>query len=154
MSRPRRRQRRGRAPTQRNRRRRVDRRLAHRPSRLAIRPTERQCREAGLHVYRITALRCPSFFLWNEFEVWKRVVASPSVLGLMAEGRQFGLRSAHSTWSNGEEMSGRYFEYRFRLKYPLPIHIPPTAMKLVALFAANDYDEMDWDGPELWELDR
>ena len=72
----------------------------------------------------------------------------------MAEGRQFGLRSAHRIWSNGEEMSGRYFEYRFRSRYPLPIHIPPTAMKLVALFAVKDYDELDWSGPELWEQDR
>ena len=51
-------------------------------------------------------------------------------------------------------MSGRYFEYRFRSRYPLPIHIPPTAMKLVALFAVKDYDELDWSGPELWEQDR
>ena len=150
MVRPRNRQRCGRGPTQRNRRRRVTRH--NRVSRLSIRPTERECRRAGLYVYRSSALQCPSFYLCNNFPAWQKLVASRSVLQFMGEGKELGLYGAHSSWSIGEEMSGRYFEYRFRLRYPIPIHVPPTAMKLIALFSV-EYDN-EWETSELWEQDR
>ena len=120
-------------------------------SRLEIRPTERQCRDAGLVVYR-EPYHHPSWFLCNEFRVWKRVVASPAVVSGMGER----LHVSHTLWAQGEELFGNYFEYRFRLKYPLPIHVPRSAMKLISLMCNRDPDaafDDEGEEPEFWEQD-
>ena len=74
----------------------------------------------------------------------------------MSENRQLGLYSAHTSWSHGVELFSDYFEYRFRLKYPLPIHIPRSAMKIVSLMCNRDPDaafEEEGEEPEFWEQD-
>ena len=84
-------------------------------------------------------------------------MASPSVLGLMRDNREYGLFSARKTWSLGEEMAGDFFEYKFRGRYPIPVHLPPTAMKIISLMCNRDPDaafDDEGEEPELWEQDR
>ena len=95
--------------------------------------------------------------LWNHQGLWERAIASPAVVCSMGENLEYGLFSAWKVWTLGEEMYGSYFEYKFRGKYPLPIHIAPTAMKIISLMCNRDPDAAfndEGEEPELWEQDR
>ena len=149
---------RGRARTQRNRRRRVTRRM--RATRREITPSASECRAKGLVVYRSSLAPVPveeptSTELHHDREIWERKIASPSVLKLMVRGRRYGVLSAHSDWSRGDECFGDHFEYCFRRKYPIPIHIPRRAMKAIVLYAVSDPETFDeGNPPESWEIDN
>ena len=74
----------------------------------------------------------------------------------MGDGLEFGLHSAHTLWSHGTEMFGDFFEYKFRQKYPLPIHIPRSAMKIISLMCNRDPNaafDNEGDPPEFLEQD-
>ena len=88
-------------------------------------------------------------------EIWKKKIASRAVLRAMVRERKYGLLSAHSDWSRGDECFGDHFEYCFRRKYPIPIHIPRRAVKAIVLYAVSDPETFDeGNPPESWEIDN
>ena len=150
MARPHRPRTKGRARTQRNRRRRVARRMQ--TTRREITPSASECRAKGLAVYRSSLAPVPvekptSVELHYYPEIWVRKIASPSVLKAMISERRYGVLSAHSDWSRGDECFGDHFEYCFRRKYPIPIHIPRRAMKAIVLYAVSDPEMFGEENP-------
>ena len=70
----------------------------------------------------------------------------------MISVRRHGLVSAHSDWSRQDDCYGDHFEYWYRLKYPIPIHLPRRAVKAIVLFAATEPETFDEGNPlESWE---
>ena len=59
--------------------------------------------------------------------------------------------SYHLCWSNAREVTGDIMEYQFRLRFPIPVHLPRAAMKTVLLFLADE-DSVDdvWGHDGLW----
>ena len=60
---------------------------------------------------------------WN-MTAWKKAVASPAVVDAMSRERNLGLFGAHAAWNRGDEAFGNLFEYFYRMKYPIPVHVP------------------------------
>ena len=155
MGRLRRRTKRGRARTQRSRKR----RRVVGTIRREITPTASECRARGLIVYRsslapVPVDKPPSRKLQWSCELWKQKVASRSVLRWMVRKRRYGLVSAHSDWSRGDSCYGDEFEYCYRLKYPIPFHLPRAAMKAIVLFTATEPETFDEGNPlESWETE-
>ena len=86
-------------------------------------------------------------------KVWSKAIASSAVL-IEVANRPYGLWSAHAHWLQGDEMFGVLFEYKYRMKYPIPTHLPQRAMKAIAFFAAVYPETFDSEisEPELWEI--
>ena len=155
MARLRRQNRKGRVRTQRYRRR----RRTPRRSKREITPTASECRARGLVVYRsslapVPVDKPPNRKLKFSRELWKEKIASRSVFRWMVRKRRYGLVSAFSDWSRGDDCYGDEFEYCYRLKYPIPIHLPRRAMKTIVLFAATEGETFDEGRPlESWETE-
>ena len=133
--------------------------MARRGTRREITPSARECRAKGLVVYRsslapVPVAKPPSTNMHYYREIWERAIASPSVLMAMVSKRRYGVLSAHADWSRGDECFGDHFEYCFRRKYPIPIHIPRRAMKAIVLYAVTDPETFgEGHPPESWERD-
>ena len=52
-------------------------------------------------------------------------------------------------WLGVREISGDIMEYQFRLRFPIPIHLPRSAMKLILLFIAEDDADL-FGGEGIW----
>ena len=52
-------------------------------------------------------------------------------------------------WGYSREIVGDIMEYQFRLRFPIPVHLPRSAMKLILLFIAEDDVDL-FGGEGLW----
>ena len=62
---------------------------------------------------------------------------------------EYGCPFAYTKWRNNRCIVGDYFEWEFKTNIPIPVHLPPYAMKLIACYSM---DEADWDCGGGWRL--
>ena len=132
--------RRGRGRTQRNRRRRGALRtlpLRERPQRRALYSSR------GLPMYPLAILGSPPTppeVSRSEFDDY------------IAHDVERNFRPCYECWQGTRESVGDIMEYEFRVRFPLPIHIPRSAMKTIFLMVADEdmnefIDDLWWTTP-------